>query len=85
MTRVEHADNRMMTLEFFRDGQQAGLLRFERSPDGPTLARDAQDHIIMSARVRSNGDVVLSDGSGRQLSVYPANHFQQQLVASSTE
>jgi hypothetical protein len=81
MTRTEDADYRLMTLEFFQDGKPAGLLRFERLPGQPTLARDANDRIIMSALATPRGEVVLTDGQGQRTGVYPANDFQLAVAA----
>ena len=83
MIRLDEPSYRSMVLEFFESGQPAGVLRFEHLSGQPTVARDAQDRVVMSAATMTNGDVIIQDGSGQQLAVYHADEFQQ--IAASPQ
>ena len=78
MTRLDAPSSyRSMVLEFFDHGQPSGVLRFEHTSGHPTVARDAQDRVLMSATTLPSGDVLLQNGHGQQIAVYHSDQLQQ--------
>jgi len=79
LRRIDQTDGRAMTMEFFRHGKPTGTLQFERRAGAPTIARDAQGRVVMTAETLADGRIVVTDGHDRQVASYSAQEVDRLL------
>jgi hypothetical protein len=83
LSRVDGLDSRTVTLELLRDGTVSRTLRFEHRTGEPTVATDADGRLIMSAQTLADGQIVLTDASGRQVAAYSSQHVEEFVDSAS--
>lgn len=83
LIRIDGEQGRHMTVEFLRNGIPSRTLRFEHRTGEPTVATDADGHVIMSAQTLEDGRIVLTDASGRQIAVYSSQDMEEFVALAS--
>jgi hypothetical protein len=77
LVREDTPSYQALTVELLEDGQRRQLVRFEHRPGAPTVARDARGEIILAARTRDDGGILIHDRRGRLVAAYSADQVQR--------
>lgn len=68
---------RALTIDLYHDGSLVRTLRFERRHGEPTLAKDAEGELLLSAKTLPDGSIVVSDRDGKIVASYPTHQVEQ--------